>query len=128
MLKRIDLMLEIAGDISYDDYVMAIKMTRRHGSTVLLKRDIDEIYVNNYNPEWAEAWNSNHDLAVALDYFAIITYITDYWAKPDEGITQLLKEAASILKSEPDQRKRCQLMANTFMTHRLLRPSRRSSL
>ena len=28
------------------------------------------------------------------------------------------KEAAVLLKSETDQRKRCQQMANTFMTHR----------
>ena len=59
---------------------MAIKIARKHGSTVLLQRDLDDIYVNNYNPEWAEAWNANHDIQPALDYFAVITYITDYWA------------------------------------------------
>ena len=116
--KRIDLLLEIAGNIDYDDYVMALKKTRKHGSTVLLKRDIDEIWVNNFNPEWAEAWDANHDIQPVLDYFAAITYITDYWAKPDEGITQQLREAAALLKSEPDQQKRCQQMANIFMTHR----------
>ena len=116
--KRIDLLLDMAGNVRYDDYIMAIKKTRKHGSTVLLKRDIDEVYVNNFNPEWAEAWNANHDIQPVLDYFAVITYVTDYWAKPDEGITQQLKEAATYLKSEPDQRKRCQQMANTFMTHR----------
>ena len=110
--KRIYLLLKMAGNISYDDYVMALKKTIRHGSTVILKRDIDEIYVNNYNSEWAEAWDANHDIQPALDYFAAIT---DYWAKPDEGITQILKEAAAILKSEQDQRKMCQQMANTFM-------------
>ena len=40
------------------------------------------------------------------------------WAKPDEGITEYLKEAAATLKCEPDQKKRCQQMANTFLTHR----------
>ena len=30
--KRIDLMLKMAGNICYDDYVMALKKTRRHGS------------------------------------------------------------------------------------------------
>ena len=104
--KRIDLLLERAGNIDYDDYIMAIKTARKYGSTVLLKRDLDEIYVNNYNPEWAEAWNANHDIQPALDYFAVITYITDYWAKPDEGITQHLKEAAAILKNEKDKKKK----------------------
>jgi hypothetical protein len=85
---------------------------------VLLKRDIDETRVNNYNPEWAIAWDANHDIQPVLDFFAVITYVTDYWAKPDEGITQYLKEAAAMLKHEPDQYKRCQQMANTFLTHR----------
>ena len=116
--KRIDLLLEMAGNISYEDYVKALKKTRKHGSTILLKRDVDEIRVNNYNPEWAICWDANHDIQIAPDFFAVITYITDYWAKPDEGITQYLREAATMFKSEPDQRKRCQQMANTFLTHR----------
>ena len=116
--KRIDYMLELAGNIKYEDYIVAIKNSRKYGSTVILKRDIDEIYVNNYNPEWLLAWNANLDIQPVFDYFAVITYVTDYWAKPDEGITQHLREAAAILKSEPDQQKRCQQMANTFMTHR----------
>ena len=121
--KRIDLLLEMAGNVSYEDYINAIKKNVKHGSTVLLKRDIDEIRVNNFNPEWAEAWDANHDIQIVLDYFAAITYITDYWAKPDEGITKELREAAALLKSEPDQQKRCQQMANIFMSHRQMSES-----
>ena len=121
--KRIDMLLEMSGNITYEDYVTAIKKTVKHGSTVLLKRDVDETRVNNYNPEWAEAWDANHDLQPTLDYFAAITYITDYWAKPDEGITQILMEAAALLKSEPDQQKRCQQLANIFMSHRQMSES-----
>ena len=40
--KRIDLLLEMAGDITYEDYVTAIRKTTKHASKVLLKRDIDE--------------------------------------------------------------------------------------
>ena len=97
---------------------MLTQKSRKHGSRVLLKRDVDETRVNNYNPEWALCWNANHDIQPAFDYFAVITYVTDYWAKPDEGITQYLREAAAMLKNEPDQKKRCQQMANTFLTHR----------
>ena len=116
--ERIDEMLRIAGDLSYDDYILAIKKSKKHGSAVLLQRDVDEIYVNNYNPEWLIAWNANLDIQPVLDFFAVITYVTDYWAKPDEGLTTILKEAAKHLKSEPELKKRCQQMANTFMTHR----------
>ena len=74
--------------------------------------------INNYNPEWALGWNANHDIQPVLDYFPVITYVTDYWAKSDEGVTEQLKEASLSLKSEKNQQKRCQQMANTFLTHR----------
>ena len=106
--KRIDDVLEIVGGISYDTYILAIKKTRPFGSTVLLQRDLDETMVNNYNPEWLVAWNANLDIQPVTDYFAIITYVTDYWAKPDKGITPFLKEAAENLKSEADKKKTIQ--------------------
>ena len=116
--RRIDELLKLAGNISYDDYILAIKKSKKHASAVLLQRDVDEIYVNNYNQEWLLNWNANLDLQPVLDFFAVITYVTDYWAKPDEGLTPILKEAAKKLKSEPEHKKRCQQMANTFMTNR----------
>ena len=116
--ERIDHMLKLVGDITYDDYIMAIKKGKRHGCAVLLQRDIDEIFVNNYNPEWLMAWNANLDIQPVLDFFAVITYVTDYWAKADEGLTPILREAAQKLKSEPEQKKKCQQMANIFMSNR----------
>ena len=117
--KRIDLMLSIAGDYSYRDYVDAIRTFKRYGSTVLLKRDIDEVQVNNYNPEWIEAWNANLDIQPVLDYFGLITYVTDYWSKADEGVTEKLKEAAIQLKAEPDKQKR----ASRTTTKRSVEPA-----
>ena len=116
--KRIDLLLQVAGNISYDDYVAAIKHSKKLGCTILLQRDVDEIMVNNYNPEWTLSWNANHDIQPVLCYFSVITYVTDYWAKSDEGVTQQLIEAAANLKSETNKKKRCQELANIFLTHR----------
>ena len=44
--------------------------------------------------------------------------MTDYWAKADEGLTPILREAAIKLRSEPEEKKRCQQMANIFLTNR----------
>ena len=60
----------------FEKYVEALE-TSKGGYTILLQRDIDEMYVNSYNPEWARAWNRNTDLQICLDYFAVITYITE---------------------------------------------------
>ena len=116
--QRIEELLKVAGDISYEDYVISLKCMKNNGSTVLIRRDIDEIYVNNYNQEWITNWNANMDIQIVLDYFGLITYVTDYWAKADEGLTPILREAAKQLKAEPEQKKRAQEMANTFISHR----------
>ena len=38
----------------------------------------------------SSSWNANMDIQIVLDMFGLITYVTDYWAKADEGINQQL--------------------------------------
>ena len=63
------------------------------GYSIHYRRDVDEIMVNTYNPEWISAWNGNMDFQLCLDYFAVITYISDYYCKDDSGIMKTLQEA-----------------------------------
>ena len=82
-MKRILKLLALAGLESESDialYEEALTFSLA-GYSVLVERDLSEIYVNSYNPEWARAWNGNTDLQVCLDYFAVITYITEYYTK-----------------------------------------------
>ena len=87
------------------------------GYKILHKRDVAEICVNNYNPEWIINWNGNMDLQLCLDYYAVITYISDYYSKDDSGTLQYIKEA---LKQSGDEslKSKLSLVAHTFMTHR----------
>ena len=48
-------------NVNPEDYLTALKESSRKGITVILARDIDELNVNNYDPEWLEAWNGNID-------------------------------------------------------------------
>ena len=64
--------------VDKDKYYQALEISHV-GACIILKREVNEIYINNYNPEWLKAWDGNMDIAVCLDYFAIITYITDYY-------------------------------------------------
>ena len=83
--ERIDKVLKKASaggtPITYEKYEQAVIEQPRKGSEVLLRRDIDEIYVNNYNAEWIVDWNANIDLSPVYDYYGTITYITDYFTK-----------------------------------------------
>ena len=76
-----------------------------------------ETMVNTYNPEWICAWNGNMDLQLCLDYFAVITYISDYYCKDDTGTMQMLQEA--LKESRNDNLKtQLQKMVSVFLTHR----------
>ena len=55
----------------------------RGGFGIVYKRDISETYVNTYNKEWLTAWDANMDLQLCFDFYAIITYISDYYTKDD---------------------------------------------
>jgi hypothetical protein len=83
--SRIEDVLKIASaggdEISYEKYEQAVMEQPRKGSEILLRRDIDEILLNQYNPEWIKAWNGNIDLSCVYDYYGTITYVTDYFTK-----------------------------------------------
>ena len=78
--------------VTYEDYMKALAISKV-GYKVVLQRDLDEIYVNSYNIEWLRAWNANMDLQVCLDFFAVITYITDYYSKDASGTMRIINEA-----------------------------------
>ena len=114
--KRILKVLDKAG-VTPEDYVAAVREDTRKGVNVILARDVDEIYINNYNPEWIRAWNANIDFSLCFDFFAVITYITEYFTKDESGTTRLLKMASKQCADQGlIQQKRC--MKNVFLTNR----------
>ena len=58
------------------------------------------------------------DFQIVVDLFGIITYVTDYWAKADEGLKLILREEAKQIKREPEQKKHAQELAHTLISHR----------
>ena len=98
------------------DYYRALSMSLS-GNVVVLKRDISEIYINNYNEEWILSWNGNLDLQICLDFFAVITYITDYYSKSETKVSDLLIEACKQNKDASLQTKML-LLAQVFLRHR----------
>ena len=115
---RIKRLLAKAGYVSDDDYELylnALSVSKK-GYSIILERDIDEIFVNPYNPEWILAWNGNMDLQICLDFYAVITYITDYFTKDDTGTLEYMVEAIKNSDSESLKEKMTLLM-NTFITH-----------
>ena len=114
--ERIMRILEIA-NVDPGDYVTALRESSRKGINVILARDIDELYVNNYCPEWLEAWNGNIDTSPVFDFFAVVTYVTEYFTKDESGTSMLLAQASKQIKNLP-RRDQLKEMKNKFLTHR----------
>ena len=117
--KRIVKLLNIAGYHSEDEiqlYEEALKFSTP-GYSLIMERDIDEIFVNSYNIEWARAWNGNTDLQICFDYFAVITYITEYYCKDDTGMMTKLIEMLKNSECETLKEKMI-LVMNTFISAR----------
>ena len=121
--ERLDLVINRAGIPGENfeernklyEYYLSVSLNK--GYRVIIKRDVDEIFTNNYNPEWLKCWNANMDMQFCGDYFAVITYITDYYMKDDSGILPFIKDA---LKQNDDQtlKEKLNLVKNSFLTKR----------
>ena len=120
--ERLDLVLKKAKvygesiDERINEYEKALSITPKRYS-VVAKRDIDEIKVNFYNPEWILCWDGNMDIQPCLDFFGIITYITDYYMKDDSGTLKFIKEVLDKAGDAPIKTK-LSLVKQTFLTHR----------
>ena len=89
----------------------------KSGYSIHYRRDVSETMVNTYNPEWISAWNGNMDFQLCLDYFAVITYISEYYSKDDTGTMKVLEEALKESRNE-DLRSRLKKTMSVFLTHR----------
>ena len=113
--KRIKELLEIAG-VTLKEYLNALS-TSKSGYSIVQQRDLDEIYINSYNAEWIRAWDGNMDIQIVLDYFAVITYVTDYYAKDDTGTMEVIKAALEQTEAK-DVKDKMRTVSNAFLTHR----------
>ena len=74
------------------EYKNALR-TSKNGCIIILKRSVKERFINNFNSEWLSAWNGNLDIQIALDIYAVITYVVSYVGKDETGMTNLLQQA-----------------------------------
>ena len=118
MLKHADFDISQYKDVNskLEEYENALSVNKR-GYAPHYKRDVAETMVNTYNPEWISAWNGNMDIQLCLDFFAVITYISDYYSKDDSGTMELLLSALKDAQND-DLRSKLKKVGSAFLTHR----------
>ena len=57
------------------------------------------------------------DIQIVLDYFAVITYVTDYYSKDETGTLEVIKAALNQSEAK-DIKDKMRQVSNAFLTHR----------
>ena len=99
-----------------DEYMKHISITEK-GTTLILKRDVNAIYVNNYNKEMLKAWDANMDIQVAIEPYAVISYMVNYITKPENSITQFMLDALKATDTL-EARERLKALRDAYLSHR----------
>jgi hypothetical protein len=78
--------------LSEDDYLLAIRSSIIR-STVFLKRECNEVFINAYNKDILDVHKANMDLQYVLDPHACIAYMVNYINKSNRGQSELIRIA-----------------------------------
>ena len=70
----------------------------------------------NFNPEWLEIWDANHDLAPVKDFFGVITYVTEYAFKPESYELAIRKDLEAC--KDEDVQTKMKVIAASFQDNR----------
>lgn len=76
------------------DYYYRMLSTAEKRSSILMKRSINEQFINNYNPVILRAIRANMDIKYVCNPWACIAYMTSYMCKPERHMSELMKKAA----------------------------------
>ena len=90
-------------DITFDQLLINLNVTEQNyylaiqsslnSPTIFLRRNPNELRVNNYNSACLKAWRANMDIQFVLDVYACAAYIVPYISKSQKGMSQLLRRA-----------------------------------
>lgn len=113
-----DILLKL--NISENEYINAVRY-KIDRDTVFLERNSLSVAVNCYNPTILSLFSSNMDLQFVLDPYSCASYIINYISKLEAGLSKLLKEAASDVKTAKlNIRQRLSKVANVFLNSNLM--------
>ena len=79
-------------NVTEQNYYLAVR-SGLNSPTIFLKRNPNELRVNNYNSACLSAWRANMDIQFVLDVYACAMYIVSYISKAQKGMSQLLQRA-----------------------------------
>ena len=90
-----DLLLKV--NITEENYLLAIRSSL-NAATIFLKRNPNEIHINNYDADCLTACRANMDIQYVLDAYACALYIANYISISQKGMSELLRQACTEVR------------------------------
>ena len=103
-------------EVTREEYMEALQVSKK-GNVVVLKREPNECYINNYNGPVMLAWQANMDLQYVLNAYACVMYVASYIMKTDRAMGELLKRVCNEARSE-ELKSQLKKVGSAFLTHR----------
>ena len=103
-------------EVTKKDYIDALEVST-NGNVVVLKREPNECFINNYNPSVMLAWQANMDIQFVLNAYACIMYVASYIMKTERSMGELLKRVAAEVRTD-ELKSQLRKVGSAFLTHR----------
>ncbi|XP_016118254.1 uncharacterized protein [Sinocyclocheilus grahami] len=85
--------------INQSIFELAYKSFSRN-TQVVLKREVNEVWINQYSKPLLKCWNANLDIQYVVDAYACVVYIISYISKSEREIGLLLSNAQREARKE----------------------------
>ena len=89
-------------DIDSEDYTNAIQMSTK-GTTLILKHNIQDAFINGVNRDLFCLWGGNMDLQMVVDDVAAVMYVCSYMTKGEKAMGETLRQVAKECNDEDIQ-------------------------
>ncbi len=87
--------------------------------SLVLKRNPQDVWVNQYNPHLSLAWNANLDIQYITDIYGCVGYIASYISKGEREMGMLLNQAQKeAVKGNLDARQSMKQIGQVYMQNR----------
>ena len=103
-------------EVTEQEYIDALEVST-NGNVVVLKREPNECFINNYNPSVMLAWQANMDIQFVLNAYACIMYVASYIMKTERSMGELLKRVAAEARTD-ELKSQLRKVGSAFLTHR----------
>ena len=80
-------------NVNIDTYMAALKVSQR-GPNIILRRNVDDAFLNACNHDILTLWGANIDLQFVANEVATVMYVCSYMTKGEKGMGETLRRVA----------------------------------